>query len=150
MRAKKEKHQCDFWYDKLQLNRKGKISRDPAKKGVGWAKILWDENHLAPTKPFVTSDGATHYNIYGNVMFERAEPYDIYIDPVASDFGDMRHMTHAPVRTIGEIQSNKLYTNTDKLAADHKLSVDNMRQFELRQELSSGPDLWDNRGVMIF
>lgn len=147
LRAKKETHQCEYWYDHLQLNRKGKlISKDACKKGVGWAKILWDNDALAPTVPF-TFEGETRYNTYGQVMFERAEPYEIYVDPVAADLSVARYMIDAPVRTIGELQSNPLYENTDQVTADHKLSVDNMRQFELRQELSSGPDFGMGQGA---
>lgn len=141
LRAMKEKHQCDYWYDVLQLNRKGKIiSADSCKHGVGWAKILWDEDALAPSAPFVTTDGASHNKTYGQVTFDRCETYEVYPDPMAEDLGDMRYMVHAPVRTIAELQNNKLYKNTDRIESDHKLSVDNMRSFELRQEVATGPE----------
>lgn len=141
LRAKKEKHQADFWYDHLQLNKKGKlISLDAAKYGVGWAKILWDQDALAPTVPFAMPDGSTRSNVYGQLMIERVDPFEMYIDPLASDMSSMRYLIHAPVRTLAELQNNKLYKNTDKLVSDHKVAADNMKAFELRQQISSGAE----------
>lgn len=141
LRAKKEKHQADFWYDHLQLNKKGKlISLDGAKYGVGWAKILWDQDALAPTAPFDMPDGTSRTNTYGQVMIERTDPFEMYIDPLAGDMSAMRYLIHAPVRTLGELQHNDLYKNTDKLVTDNKLAADNMKAFELRQQISSGAD----------
>lgn len=142
LRAKKEKHLWDYWYDHLQLNRKNKrISRQGAKYGVGWAKILWDMDALAPTRPFTmpsTNEERTY--MYGEVMFEPTDWFEVYVDPLATDLSDMRYMIHAPVRTLAELEHNNLYTNTDKIGTDHKLAADNMKAFELRQDISSGAE----------
>lgn len=141
LRAKKEKHQADYWYDHLQLNKKFKlISLDGAKYGVGWAKILWDQDALAPTVPFAMPDGTSRSNTYGQVMVERTDPFEMYIDPLAGDMGSMRYLIHAPIRTLGELKHNPIYKNTDKLVTDNKLAADNMKAFELRQQISAGAD----------
>jgi hypothetical protein len=139
LRAKKEKHQADYWYDHLRMGETAKlISLDATKYGLGWAKILWDQDALAPTTPFTMTSGETRSYQYGECMFERVDPFDIYPDPMAQRKSDMRYIVHATPRTLAELQNNKLYTNTEKLATDSRLAASNLKQFQLRQEISSG------------
>ncbi len=139
IRAKKEKHLADYWYDHLKMNETGKmVSLDGAKYGVGWAKVLWDKDALAPTTPFTLENGETRTNTYGEVMFERVDTFDVYPDPLAKRKSDMRYIIHATPRTIGELQSNKLYSNTDKIGSDARLAASNLKQFQLRQQISAG------------
>lgn len=141
LRAKKETHLWDYWYDHLEMNKKHKrISRQGTKYGVGWAKILWDMDALAPTRPFTMPSGDERTYMYGEVMFEPVDWFEMYVDPLATDLTDMRYSIHAPVRTLAELQNNLLYMNTDKISSDRKLAADNMKAFELRQDISSGAE----------
>lgn len=138
MRAKQEKHLCDYWYRHLQLNKKSKkVSLDGAKYGLGWIKVLWDQDALAPTAPFTTLDNEEKTYTYGEVMVERVDPFELYFDPMAQDKGDMRYIIHAPVRTIAELKANPLYRNTDKLTPDTKLAASVIRQAQLRINVSN-------------
>lgn len=138
LRAKKEKHLADYWYRHLQMNREGKkVSLDAAKYGLGWWKVLYDTDALSPTKPFVMADGSMRNDTYGEVMVKRCDTFEVYPDPMAEDKESMRYLIHAPVRTVGELQNNKLYSNREKVVADSRLAASNLRQTELRQSLSS-------------
>lgn len=138
LRAKKEKHLCDYWYRHLKLNSKAKkISLDAAKYGIGWAKVLWDEDALSPTKPFTMPDGNEREYTYGEILVDRCDPFEIYHDVRGQDMSDMRYIAHAPVRTVGEIKANKLYKNTDKVTPDPRLSASILKQSQLRLLMSN-------------
>lgn len=138
LRAKKEKHLADYWYRHLKLNGVAKkVSLDAAKYGIGWVKVLWDKDALAPTAPFTMEDGSTRDYTYGEVMVDRCDPFEIYPDPTAQTKHDMRWITHAVVRTIAELQSNPLYRNTEGLTPDRKLAASQMKQSELRLATSN-------------
>lgn len=142
LRAKKEQHLCDYWYDHLQMNEKGKlISTDGCKNGLGWAKILFDQDALAPTKPYVGMDNEAKTYEYGEVLFERCDPYEIYPDPLAKDKKSMKYIIQAIPRTIAELQNNPNYRNTDKLASDQKLAASILKQAELRIQMAGGTSL---------
>lgn len=142
LRAKKEQHLCDYWYDHLEMNEKGKlISTDACKNGLGWAKILFDQDALAPTKPYVGMDGQAKTYEYGEVMFERCDPYEIYPDPLAKDKKSMKYIIQAIPRTIAELQNNPNYRSTDKLASDQKLAASILKQAELRIQMAGGTSL---------
>ena len=139
LRAKKEKALCDYWYRHLQMNKMGKkVALNGTKYGLGWAKVLWDNDALAPTKPFATSSGEKKSFQYGEVMIEACDSFEIYPDPMASAKGDMRYIAHAPIRTISELQNNPLYKNTDKLVPDQRLAASNLKQSQIRLNLASG------------
>lgn len=139
LRAKKEKALCDYWYRHLQLNKKNKkISLNACKYGVGWAKVLWDNDALAPTKPFTDSEGKTRSFQYGEVFVDACDTFEVYPDPMGREKSDMRYIIHAPIRTISELQNNPLYSNTDNLASDNRLAASNLRQSEIRLNLASG------------
>lgn len=138
LRAQKEKHLCDYWYRHLSLNSVGKkVSLDACKYGVGVAKVLYDRDALSPTVPYLGDNGEEKITAYGSVMVDRCDPFEVYTDPMAQTKGDMRYIIHAPVRTIAELQSNKLYKNTDKLVPDAKLAASIMKQSELRLAVSN-------------
>ena len=138
LRAKKEKHLADYWYRHLKLNAKAKkISLDAAKYGIGWAKVLWDADALAPTKPFTDDNGNQKEHTYGEVFVDRCDPFEVYFDPMAQSMGDMRYIAHAPTRTVGEIKANPLYKNTDKVKPDPRLSSSILRQSQLRLTMSN-------------
>lgn len=139
LRARKEQHLVEYWYDHLKLKKVGKlVSKDGCKYGVGWAKVTWDQDALSPTTPFTASDGTTRTGQYGEVRIDRVDPFEVYPDPMAHDMDDMRYIVHAPVRTLGELQSNPLYRNTDKLQADARLSSSHLKQAELLLRMSGG------------
>lgn len=138
LRAKKEKHLCDYWYRHLKLNRVAKkVSLDAAKYGVGWVKVLWDQDALAPTAPFTNDGGEEVSHTYGEIMIARCDPFEIYPDLMAQEKDDMRYIAHAPVRTIAELKANPLYRNTDKVTADTRLAASQMRQSQLRLSISN-------------
>lgn len=138
LRAQKEKHLCDYWYRHLKMNGVAKkISLDAAKYGIGIAKVLWDQDALSPTLPFIKDNGEEKIETYGEVMIDRCDPFEVYTDPMAQTKSDMRYIIHAPVRTVGELQSNPLYKNTDKLVPDAKLAASIMKQSELRLAVSN-------------
>lgn len=136
--AKKEKQLCDYWYRHLKLNKVAKkISLDSAKYGIGWAKILFDQDALAPTTPFTAADGETRTMQYGEVLVDRCDPFDIYPDPMASDKSDMRYITHAVVRTVAELRANSDYRNTEKVTPDTKLAASVLKQSKMRLNISN-------------
>lgn len=137
LRARKEQHLADYWYDHLNMNEESKlISLDACKYGLGWAKIMWDNDALYPTKPFTLSEGETRSHMYGEVTFERVDPFEIYPDPLARNKAKMRYMCHAVVRTVAEIQDNDLYMNRDKISPDQRLAASYLKQFQIRQNLA--------------
>lgn len=137
VRAKKEKHLCDYWYRHLGINKTAKkISLDGAKYGIAWAKVLWDQDALAPTTPFMM-DGVERDDTYGEVLIQRCDPFEVFSDPMAQDRGDMRFIAHAPTRTIGEIKNNPLYSNTDKVTPDNRLAASPLKQAEIRVNISN-------------
>lgn len=139
MRAKKEKSLCDYWYRHLQMNKMGKkVSLNGTKYGVGWAKVLWDKDALAPTNPFTNDDGQKQGFQYGEVMVAPLDTFEVYPDPMATEKANMRYIVHAPVRTISELQNNPLYKNTDKLVADNRLAASMLKQSEIRLNIASG------------
>lgn len=147
LRAKKEKALCDYWYRHLEMNKKGKkVSLNGTKYGVGWAKVTWDNDALAPTKPFVTEEGDTRSFQYGEVYVDAVDSFEIYPDPMAKEKGDMRYIIHAPVRTISELKNNPLYKNTDNLASDNRLAASNLKQSEIRLNLASGSQFASGQG----
>jgi hypothetical protein len=139
LRAKKEKALYDYWYRHLELNKVNKrVGLNGCKYGVGWAKVTWDNDALAPTKPFVNDEGKSESFQYGEVTVGALDTFEVYPDPMATDMSTMRYIVHAPVRTISELQNNKLYRNTDNLSSDNKLAASNLRQSEIRLNLASG------------
>lgn len=138
VRAKKEKHLCDYWYRHLGLNKVFKnISLDACKYGWGVGKILIDKDALSPTTPFTNTDKSISNHTYGEVMVARCDPFEIYPDPMGQTKGDMRYICHAVVRTIAELQSNDLYKNTEKLTPDTRLAASTMKQAQLRLNISN-------------
>jgi len=122
-KSRKQQSLAEYWYDHLQMNKKIKlITGHGAKYGIGWVKIAWDDQVLAPTEPFRTEDGVEHDKLKGEVLFEHCDTWEILADPLATDKGNMRFMVHAMPRTLSEIRNNKTFKNTD-IAADRKLSV---------------------------
>lgn len=139
LRAKKEKALYDYWYRHLQINKVNKkVSLNGCKYGPGWAKVTWDQDALAPTKPFVMDDGSTQKFQYGELTVGALDTFEVYPDPMAKEKSDMRYIVHAPVRTISELQNNDLYMNTDKLVPDNRLAASNLKQSEIRLNLASG------------
>lgn len=138
LRAIKEKHLVDYWYDHLQMNKKNKlITKDGCKYGIGWVKILWDQDALAPTVPYTMEDGSSRSYQYGEVMYERVDPFEVFPDPVNSDKSSMRFLVHALPRTVGELKNNKLYKNQDRIAPDRKLAASWLKESQIRQSLTA-------------
>lgn len=138
LRSRKTKNLCDDWYDRLQMNKKNKkISKDGVVKGLGWARIAWSNEALAPTTPF-TYKGEKRSTQYGDVTFDYCDTFDIYPDPLASEKPDLRFIAQAYPRSIGTLKSNKKYRNTDKLKADGRLSASDLKQVQLRQTVGGG------------
>lgn len=139
LRAKKEKSLADYWYRHLQMNKMGKkVALGGAKYGVGWAKVLWDKDALAPSAPFTNDEGKKSGFQYGDIMAQATDTFEVYPDPMASSKREMRYIVHAPVRTIAELQNNPLYKNTEKLVPDQRLAASRLRQSEIRLNLASG------------
>lgn len=139
IRAKKEKALYDYWYRHLELNKVNKrVGLNGCKYGPGWAKVTWDNDALAPTRPFVSDDGSTKQFQYGELTVGALDTFEVYPDPMAADMSNMRYIVHAPVRTISELQNNPLYKNTERLSADNRLAASNLRQSEIRLNLASG------------
>src|SRR6266852_5589072 len=137
LRARKEKHQADYWYDVLRMNEECKlITLDGCKYGVGWAKIAWDNYAIYPTKPFTLNNGDTQDHLYGEVTFERTDPFEVYPDPLARSKNKQRYMAHAVVRTVAEIENNENYSNRDKVSPDQRLAASYLKQFQIRQNLA--------------
>lgn len=133
LRAKREKYALDYWYRHLKLNEEfKKASLDGTKGTIGWVKVLWDKDALSPTSPFTNDDGKKTTHTYGQLVVKRCDPFEIYWDPMASGKDDMRYISQAVVRTLAELKSNNLYENTDKLAADQKLSSSIVKAAEIR------------------
>lgn len=138
LRAKKNKHLADYWYRHLKMNKTfKKVSLDSAKYGVGFVKVLWNNDALSPTSPFLDDDGNEKTSSYGEVMVDRCDPFEVYIDPMAQTLSDARYIIHAPVRTIAELKSNPLYHNTEKITPDTRLAASLMKQAELRLAISN-------------
>lgn len=139
LRAKKEKALYDYWYRHLQLNKVNKkVSLQGCKYGPGWAKVTWDKDALAPTKPFIDVEGNKREFQYGELCVGALDTFEVYPDPMGREKSDMRYIAHAPVRTISELRNNDLYTNTEKLTPDNRLAASNLRQSEIRLNLASG------------
>lgn len=135
LRSRKTKNLCDDWYDRLQMNKKNKkISKDGVVRGLGWAKISWSNDSLAPTTPF-TFNGEERTRQYGDVTFEYCDTFDIYPDPLATEKSDLRYIAHAIPRPLGEMKNDKNYRNTDQLTADRRLAASDLKQVQLRQTL---------------
>lgn len=138
LRAKKNKHLADYWYRHLKMNKTfKKVSLDAAKYGVGFVKVLWNNDALSPTKPFLDDNGENKTNSYGEILVDRCDPFEIYVDPMAQTLSDARYIIHAPVRTIGELKANPLYHNQDKITPDTRLAASLMKQAELRLAISN-------------
>lgn len=138
LRAKKNKHLADYWYRHLKMNKTfKKVSLDAAKYGVGFVKVLWNNDALSPTKPFLDDNGENKTNSYGEILVDRCDPFEIYVDPMAQTLSDARYIIHAPVRTIGELKANPLYHNQDQITPDTRLAASLMKQAELRLAISN-------------
>lgn len=138
LRAKKNKHLADYWYRHLKMNKTLKrVSLDGAKYGQGWVKVLWNNDALSPTRPFLNDDGEQKTDSYGEIVVDRCDPFEIYVDPMCQTLSDARYIIHAPLRTVAELKSNPLYTNTDKVVADSRLAASLMKQAELRLQISN-------------
>lgn len=138
LRAKKNKHLADYWYRHLKLNKTAKkVSLDGAKYGLGWVKVLWNNDALAPTRPFLDVNGDKKTASYGEIVVSRCDPFEIYPDPMAQTMSDMRYIIHAPVRTIAELKANPLYKNQDQITPDTRLAASLMKQAELRLSISN-------------
>lgn len=138
LRAKKNKNLADYWYRHLRMNKTfKKVSLDASKYGLGWVKVLWNNDALSPTTPFLTNEGDKKAETYGEIVVDRCDPFEIYPDPMAQILEDMRYIIHAPVRTIGELKSNPLYRNKDKITPDTKLAASLFKQAELRLAISN-------------
>ena len=133
-KARKEQYLAEYWYDHLQMNKKIKlITGAGAKYGVGWAKIAWDDQVLAPTTPFKADDDSTRTKLKGEVMFEHCDTWEVLADPLATDKNNMRFIVHAMPRTLAELKNNKSFKNVE-LAADKKLSVSPYRNAQLNSQ----------------
>lgn len=138
LRAKKNKHLADYWYRHLKMNKTAKkVSLDAAKYGLGWVKVLWNNDALSPTQPFLDDNGDSKTESYGEIYVDRCDPFEIYPDPMAQTLPDMRYIIHAPTRTIAELKANPLYKNQDKITPDTKLAASLMKQAELRLAISN-------------
>lgn len=138
VRAKKEKHLLDYWYRHLGMNAEAKlVSTSGAKLGLGWMKVLYDTDSLAPTKPFTMPDGTERTFQYGEVMATWVDTWEIYPDPMAKDKSKMRYIVQAVVRTVGEVQANPLYKNRDKVSADNQTAASKLKQAQIRQTVAS-------------
>lgn len=135
IRSRKTQNLCGDWYERLEMNKKNKkISRDGVIRGLGWAKISWSNDALAPTTPF-NFNGEERTKQYGDVVYEHCDTFDVYPDPLATEKADMRYIAHAIPRTIGELKRNKNYRNTEKLAPDRRMAASDLKQVQLRQVL---------------
>lgn len=134
LRAKAEEHYLQHLYEHLELNNKNKqTTLDGYKYKVGFQKILWDKDALAPTSPW-NNGGTMSGSTKGEVMIERVDPFEIYMDPYAYDIESARFICHALPRTLGELRANPLYMNQDKLSADNKVAASMLKESQIRQQ----------------
>lgn len=135
IRAKKQEHLLDYWYNRLSLNKVSKqITLDAYKYKVGWAKVIWDRSALAPTSPYKMKSGAKSTKTYGELSVERVDTFEVWWDPMAHEVKDMRFICHALPRTLGELRANKNYMNRDKLTSDSKLAASYMKEAWIRSQ----------------
>lgn len=147
LRAKKNKHLADYWYRHLKMNKTFKrISLDASKYGIGWAKVTWNNDALSPTKPFITTNGESKSETYGEVQVDRVDPFEIYVDPMAQTLQDARYIIHAPTRTVAELKNNPMYINRDKIEPDRALAASLFKQAELRLAISNANTLSFGQG----
>lgn len=134
-RAKKAEHYLDYLYEKLRLNVKNKqTTLDAYKYKMGFQKILWNKDALAPTAPYI-ADGLSTTASKGEVMIERVDPFELYWDPqMYSDVESSRGFIHAIPRTLGEVRNNPLYMNTDKVQSDAKLASSFIKESMIRAQ----------------
>lgn len=136
--AKKMKHLVDQWYDSLQLNRKNKqVTLDAAKYKIGFWKVIWDQEAIAPTTPYEVKKGQKKYHTYGDLCVERVDPFDLYWDPLGKEKTEWRYMDHVTPRTVGYMKSRSdIYQNTENLAPDQKLSSSYLKEAQIRLQTS--------------
>lgn len=123
--AKKEQYLYEHWYDNLQLNAIHKrVAGGGARHGIAWSKVIWDEDAVAPTKPYMVN-GEESKTVKGEVLVLPTDNYAIYADWRATSKDDMRFMNEAFPRTLGELASNKRYDQDviDSISADDKSSL---------------------------
>jgi hypothetical protein len=138
LRAKKERHLADYWYRHLNMNAEAKlVSMSAAKLGLGWMKILYNNDALAPTAPFTLADGSSEAFQYGEVMATWVDTWEIYPDPLSKDKSKMRYIAQAVVRTVAEIKANSLYMNRDKVTGDSQLAASRLRSTQIRQNIAT-------------
>lgn len=129
-RAKREDHYLGYIYDRLDLNTKNKqTTLDGYKYKIGWQKIMWDSQALAPTSPY-GPENRTDSN--GEVLIDRVDPFEVYFDPLAATVDSMRFICHALPRTLGELRNNKNYKNQELIAADNKLASSYIKESSIR------------------
>lgn len=133
-RAKKEEHYLDYLYDRLELNRKNKqTSLDAYKYKMGWQKIFWDQDAIAPTSPYLpTGSALSTTKSRGEVSIERIDPFELYWDPLMQDVEASRGFIHAIPRTLGDIRSNPDYKNTDFVTGDQKMANSYIKEAQIR------------------
>jgi hypothetical protein len=133
-RAKKEEHYIDYLYDRLELNKKNKqTTLDGYKYKIGFQKIFWDQDAIAPTSPYTpTGSLLSTSNSKGEVSIERVDPFELYWDPLMQDIESSRGFIHALPRTLGEIRNNPNYMNTQLVTADQKMAASYIKEAQLR------------------
>lgn len=138
LRAKREKHLADYWYDTLALNNVDKqVSTSAAKTGLGWWKVLYNTDFLAPTTPYTLDNGETTSITYGECQVVWADTWEVYPDPLARDKASMKYIVQAVVRTVAEIKNNSLYRNRDKVTGDNVLAASKLRSTQIRQNIAA-------------
>ena len=70
----------------------------------------------------------------GEVWVETLDPFDVYIDPVATGMDDARHIIKVVRKSVEDLQKNPRYQNTDGLGADNKLSESPYKEMIARRE----------------
>lgn len=139
LRAKKEKSLCDYWYRHLEMEREAKkVALSGAKYGIGWVKVIYDSDALAPTAPFTADDGTAKDFTYGECYTKSVDPFEIYWDPLAETKDDMRWIIHAPTRTLAELKNNPLYKNTENIVSDRLTAASKLKQSQIRMNMGAG------------
>lgn len=112
----------DYWHERLQLRFKLKASVWHALKySIGFWQVLWDED---------ANDGA------GEIVVNVVDPFDLYIDPVATDPSNARYIIMAVRRSVEDIQNDPKYDHkeTAKIKGDNKIAASDLKARLVRHE----------------
>lgn len=112
----------EYLHERLRLRTKLRASvRNSLIYSVGFWQVLWDEN-------------ADNGN--GEIAVSVVDPYDLYIDPMATDLHDAQYAVLAVRRSINDLKRNTIYkkTNWDEITTTSKKAESSHKERLLNYE----------------